>query len=114
MDPEILVIDEPTSQLDPEGTEGVFEIIHMLKEQGKTIILVEHKVDLMAEYADEMLVMHEGELIAKGETHAVLSDLSMLKKGAMLPQTVLLTRELERQGIIFPHIPVTKKECIEW
>ena len=67
----------------------------------------------MAEYADEMLVMHEGELIAKGETHAVLSDLSMLKKGAMLPQTVLLTRELERQGIIFPHIPVTKKECIE-
>lgn len=113
MNPEILVIDEPTSQLDPEGTEGVFEIIHMLKEQGKTIILVEHKVDLMAEYADEMLVMHEGELVAKGETHAVLSDLSMLKKGAMLPQTVLLTRELERQGIIFPHIPVTKKECIE-
>ena len=103
MNPEILVIDEPTSQLDPEGTEGVFEIIHMLKEQGKTIILVEHKVDLMAEYADEMLVMHEGELV----------DLSMLKKGAMLPQTVLLTRELERQGIIFPHIPVTKKECIE-
>ena len=49
LDPEILVIDEPTSQLDPEGTESIFKIIERLKEEGKTILLVEHKMDLLAE-----------------------------------------------------------------
>ena len=51
MDSDTFVIDEPTSQLDPDGTAGIFEIIHTLKEQGKTIILVEHKIDLLAEYS---------------------------------------------------------------
>lgn len=59
MDSDTFVIDEPTSQLDPDGTAGIFEIIHTLKEQGKTIILVEHKIDLLAEYADEILVLQE-------------------------------------------------------
>ena len=49
LEPDILIIDEPTSQLDPEGTESVFEIIKKMKEKKKTIILVEHKIDLIAE-----------------------------------------------------------------
>lgn len=65
MDSDTFVIDEPTSQLDPDGTAGIFEIIHTLKEQGKTIILVEHKIDLLAEYADEILVLQGGKLIKK-------------------------------------------------
>ena len=43
--PDILVIDEPTSQLDPEGTESVFKIIEEMKKEKKTVILVEHKID---------------------------------------------------------------------
>lgn len=113
MDSDIFVIDEPTSQLDPEGTEGVFEIIQMLKEKGKTIILVEHKIDLMAEYADEIIVISKGELVVKGPTKQVLSDVSLLEKGAMLPQSVLLYKELKENGIVLPDIPITKKECIK-
>ncbi|MGO5052925.1 energy-coupling factor ABC transporter ATP-binding protein [Lachnospiraceae bacterium LCP25S3_G4] len=112
MDSDVFVIDEPTSQLDPDGTEGVFEIIHMLKEKGKTIVLVEHKIDLMAEYADEMIVISNGELIAKGPTKTILSDLSLMEKGAMLPQSVLLNRVLKEHGIVLPEVPVTKMECI--
>lgn len=67
LEPDILIIDEPTSQLDPEGTESVFAIIKALKEKQKTIILVEHKIDLIAEYADEVLVFKGGEIIAAGD-----------------------------------------------
>ena len=112
MDMDIFVIDEPTSHLDPAGTEGIFEIIRMLKEKGKTIILVEHKVDLLAEYADEVIVIGEGTIQAKGPAEEVLSDLSLLEKGAMLPQAVLLSKELEKHGITLPRIPVTKEECV--
>lgn len=113
MDTDTFVIDEPTSQLDPEGTAGIFEIIHTLKEQGKTIILVEHKVDLMAEYADEVLVMQNGELIAKGKTQEVLSDVSLMERGAMLPRTVLFSKELSREGYALDSVPVTKSGCVE-
>lgn len=112
MDTDTFVIDEPTSQLDPEGTEGIFEIIHTLKEQGKTIILVEHKVDLLAEYADEILVLYKGELIAKGATKEVLSDVSLSEKGVLLPRTVMLNQKLTEKGITLDHVPITKDDCV--
>ena len=90
LEPDILIIDEPTSQLDPEGTESVFAIIKTLKEKHKTIILVEHKIDLIAEYADEVLVFKEGRLIASGDKQELLSDLSLLEKGAALQQEASL------------------------
>ena len=112
MDTDTFVIDEPTSQLDPEGTEGIFDIRHTLKEQGKTIILVEHKVDLLAEYADEILVLYKGELIAKGATKEVLSDVSLSEKGVLLPRTVMLNQKLTEKGITLDHVPVTKDDCV--
>ena len=72
LEPDILIIDEPTSQLDPEGTESVFAIIKTLKEKEKTIILVEHKIDLIAEYADEVLVFQGGQVIASGDKGKIL------------------------------------------
>lgn len=66
MEPEVLLIDEPTSQLDPKGTEDVFKIIKMLKDRGKTTILVEHKIDRIAEYADRAILMDQGQIIKDG------------------------------------------------
>ncbi|MDT2563601.1 energy-coupling factor ABC transporter ATP-binding protein [Enterococcus avium] len=65
LDPDVVILDEPTSQLDPQSTEEVFEIIAMLKKQGKTIIVVEHKVDLLAEYCDEIILLEKGQLVKK-------------------------------------------------
>lgn len=112
MDTDVFVIDEPTSQLDPQGTESIFEIIHTLKEKGKTIILVEHKIDLLAEYSDEVIVMHEGQIIRKGPTREVLSDITLASQGVMLPQEVFLNRTLNDNGIYLPEVPVTKDECV--
>ena len=113
MDSDTFVIDEPTSQLDPDGTAGIFEIIHTLKEQGKTIILVEHKIDLLAEYADEILVLQGGKLIKKGSTQEVLTDFSLLDRGVMLPHTALFYRELEKTGKKLDHVPVTRNDCMK-
>ena len=113
LEPDILVIDEPTSQLDPEGTESVFAIIKALKEKHKTIILVEHKIDLIAEYADEVLVFQGGRMIASGDKRDILSDMSLLEKGASLPQVAILGDELRRAGFQLKEIPVTEEHAIE-
>lgn len=111
LEPDILVIDEPTSQLDPEGTESVFKIIRAMKEEKKTIILVEHKVDLLAEYADEILVLKDGELIQKGDKQSVLSDITLLDHGVMLPQMSILGNLLKQKGMNIKQIPITEKQA---
>ena len=113
LDPEILVIDEPTSQLDPEGTESIFKIIERLKEEGKTILLVEHKMDLLAEYADEMIVLEDGRNIAVGRTKEVLSDRRLEEHGIQLPQISVIFSELKKRGMCFDSIPVTYNEAVD-
>ena len=112
LDPEILVIDEPTSQLDPEGTESIFKIIKTLKEEGKTILLVEHKMDLLAEYADEMIIMEEGKCIAFGPTKEILTDFSLLEHNVQLPQLSLVFNELKKQGLDYGEIPILYDDAI--
>jgi len=111
MDAEILVIDEPTSQLDPEGTEDVFEIIRTLKSSDKTIILVEHKIDLIAEYCDEIIVMNDGYIVYSGTTHEILSNLELIEHGAMIPQTALFGHEMAKAGKPLAQIPITISEA---
>lgn len=113
LQPDIFVIDEPTSQLDPKETERVFDIIDKMKKMGKTIILVEHKIELIAEYADEIMVLEEGELIRFGEKHEVLSELALLEKDIELPQSVLLADELRQKGFDIKPGIITKDEMIE-
>lgn len=113
LEPDILIIDEPTSQLDPQGTESVFEIIKMMKDKKKTIILVEHKIDLIAEYADEVLVLRGGKLIADGDKAQVLSDISLMEQGVQLPQMAILGSRLKEKGFPISEIPVTEKRAVE-
>lgn len=113
LEPDILIIDEPTSQLDPQGTESVFEIIKMMKDKKKTIILVEHKIDLIAEYADEVLVLRGGKLIAGGDKARVLSDISLMEQGVQLPQMAILGSRLKEKGFPISEIPVTEKRAVE-
>ncbi len=111
--PDILVIDEPTSQLDPEGTESVFRIIETMKKEKKTVILVEHKIDLIAEYADEVLVLRDGQLIRKGKTADVLSDMSLTEQGVQLPQMAILGNQLIQSGVPLRYIPITESQARE-
>lgn len=111
MEPEVLLIDEPTSQLDPKGTEGVFKIIDTLKKKGKTTILVEHKIDRIAEYADRVLLMDDGQILQDGPAQQVLSDPKLLKYGVTLPQTALLGLRLREAGYPLREIPITIEQA---
>lgn len=113
LEPDVLVIDEPTSQLDPQGTESVFEIIKQMKAKGITIVLVEHKIDLIAEYADEVIVLKDAEVIAKGNTSEILSDITLMDKGVLIPQVAILGNKLKEKGLPISKIPVTEKEAVE-
>ena len=114
MDPEIMVIDEPTSQLDPKGTEEIFEIIDILKKEGKTIILVEHKLELIAEYAEKVMVLDEGEMILSGNTEDVLKSKMLLEKEIGIPQyTALAYRLMDEGKVQFEEIPITKEKAVE-
>lgn len=114
MDPEIMVIDEPTSQLDPKGTEEIIEIIDILKKEGKTIILVEHKLELIAEYAEKVMVLDEGEMILSGNTEDVLKNKILLEKEIGIPQyTALAYRLMDEGKVQFEEIPITKEKAVE-
>lgn len=111
MEPDLLVIDEPTSQLDPQGTEEVFDIIGIMKEKGKTIILVEHKMELIAEYADYVFFLHEGELMMQGPAKEVFSNSMLLDFKMALPQYAMLGMEMNAHGFPLEDIPITEEEA---
>ena len=113
MEPDILVIDEPTSQLDPEGTEDIFKIIEIMKNKGKTIILVEHKIELVAEYAEYIVVLDEGRIILDGKSKDILNNRMLLDKEIGMPQYSVLGYELEKNGMKLPYIPTTRAETEE-
>ncbi|WP_442766238.1 energy-coupling factor ABC transporter ATP-binding protein [Mitsuokella multacida] len=111
MDPDILVIDEPTSQLDPEGSRRIFDIIETLKKRNKTIILVEHKINMIAMYCDAVLVMKDGKLVRSGSAQEVLSDVSLPSLGVRLPEAAQLAYDLADKGMPLSGIPIPDEAC---
>ena len=112
MNPKVLIFDEPTSQLDPLGTEEIFDILKLLKSQNKTIILVEHKIDLIAEYADRVVVMDDGEIIFNGETHEVLSNDKIEESNVSMPIVSKLAYKMNTvKPRFFKKVPITLDEC---
>ena len=113
LNPEIIILDEPTSQLDPKSTEDIFKIIDLLKKQGKTILLVEHKIDLVAEYCDEIILMESGNVAISGTAKEVFSTEEVLLHGGQLPQISRFFIEAVKQNKItnLDSIPITLEEA---
>jgi len=111
MDADFIVIDEPTSQLDPDASEAVFGIIRDLKKRGKSIILVEHKIDLMAEYADRIIVMKEGRIVMEGDVREVLTSPTLDDAQVPRPEVTELALALERAGRPLSSVPITRAEA---
>ena len=70
----VLVMDEPTSQLDPAGTRLVFDVLNQLQEAGTTVVIFEHKLELLQQHADRLLVLAGGGIAADGPATEVLAD----------------------------------------
>ena len=104
MGPELLILDEPTAGLDPAGRDELFEeIAGLRKNYAMTILLVSHSMDDVARYADEVLVLHQGELKLEGTVEEVFSKKEELEKmGLGLPQIRALLYDLKKKGIEIP------------
>lgn len=113
MGQDILVIDEPTSQLDPQSTDDVFEIIKLMKSMGKTVILVEHKMEQIAEYSDHVVVLDGGEVVMEGTPKEVFTDGKCLDYHIRLTQSTKIALELKEEDVPFEEIPVTVEETVQ-
>jgi len=101
--PAYLVLDEPTSQLDPQGTQLAGEAFARLTRSGEVgILLVEHKTDLLERLANRVAVLAEGELVAVGPAAGVLADERLEAWGVDPPARVRLARAAERAGVQLP------------
>ncbi|MCW4053332.1 MAG: ATP-binding cassette domain-containing protein [Candidatus Bathyarchaeota archaeon] len=100
MQPEIIVLDEPTSFLDPLSAEKIFEVIHELnKKLGITVVLVEHRLDLTAKYADHILIMDEGKVCFDGNPREILSAEETRLIGVGIPKATFLYHILQKEGV---------------
>lgn len=112
-DPPIVVLDEPTSQLDPQSTEDVFNIIALLKRQGKTVILVEHKIDLVARYSDLVILMEDGRVAMSGPACRVLTDPQVLDHGGQLPEVTRFFLERNQKLGLNDPVPLSVEDAIK-
>ena len=100
LQPAYLVLDEPTSQLDPQGTRLVGEALaHLASETGTGILVVEHKTELLAALADRVAVIDGGRIVESGPAQAMLDDPRLPELGVEPPAAVRLRRALLAAGL---------------
>jgi len=111
MRPEILVLDEPTSQLDPQGAEEVFKAIQKLSKEGMTVIMVEHKMEKIAQYSDRVMLLHQGEIIDFDTPGKVFSRADLMGYGVNAPIFTQICKGLGAQNQTNALYPVTLDEA---
>jgi energy-coupling factor transport system ATP-binding protein len=111
LDPPILVLDEATSQLDPVGTAEVFALAARLHQQGRTVVMVEHKLDWLARYAQQVLVLHDGQLVLAGSPDQVLADRRLPDWDLRHPTLVALGMALRERGLWAGSAPLTLEQA---
>ena len=114
MQPECLVLDEPTAMLDPKGRAEIIEtLIRLNKEKGITVVLITHYME-EAQNADRVLVMNDGEIIADDVPKVIFSDVERLKRvGLDVPQTAELLYNLKKNGFNVDTHALSIKEAAE-
>lgn len=110
MKPDILVLDEPTSQLDPQGSEEVFKVVEQLSNQGITIIMVEQKIEKLAAYSDRIFLMHEGKLIETGTPAEIFSRNDLGTYGIEPPVYTSAARSLKLTQDATDILPIVLEE----
>lgn len=115
MEPEVVILDEPTAGLDPRGRKDMMDMFYRLhKEKGINIILVTHLMDDVAEYADYMVVLEKGEIHKKGHPREIFSDVAWLKEKQLgVPTATDFAFELMKKGYKFSQLPLTADELAD-
>jgi len=114
MQPKVLVLDEPTSQMDPIGTREVFGVIRTMAEKGMTVVLVEHKLEWIANFADRVIALHEGQILLDGKPRDVLTSDALTDKGFGISRYTSVARKARDMGLWkLDKLPVTLEEAVE-
>ncbi len=114
MEPECIVLDEPTAMLDPQGRREVMDTIRALnRDRGITVVLITHYMD-EAVQADRVVVMDEGNILMDGTPRQVFSQVEALRRVELdVPQPTELCHRLRQEGIPLPDGVLTVEECVE-
>ncbi|MDI6645079.1 MAG: ATP-binding cassette domain-containing protein [Methanobacteriaceae archaeon] len=99
MQPEIMVLDEPTTGLDPKGVEQIMDILYELNQNDMTIVISSHDVEMVTEFANKIFVLNEGQIIKKGTPQEIFNDPETLKKAHLKqPKAAELLNLLKNNG----------------
>jgi energy-coupling factor transporter ATP-binding protein EcfA2 len=114
MRPRLIILDEPTSLLDPQTASELVALIHTLnKDAGLTFVIVEHRLELVAPIADRIIVMDSGRKVLEGSASEVLADARSPGYGISVPPISKLYSQLTGDGLALPRYPTTPEELAE-
>jgi len=113
MQPEIIVLDEPTSQLDPQGSEEVFKAIQNLSKDGMTVIMVEHKMEKIAKYSDRVMLLNDGEIVDFDIPEKIFSREDLDEYGVTAPAFTRICKGLEIKSKVTGLYPITIDEAYD-
>ncbi len=112
--PSLLILDEPTSQLDPVGAEEVFATAHELnRDLGMTVVMASHSAEEMATYADRIALLSHGRIIALGTPDEIYTEIEMLEGNDLRPPQVATTfYSIRQKGVSVPRVPVSMGDAL--
>ncbi|WP_270335687.1 energy-coupling factor ABC transporter ATP-binding protein [Streptococcus macedonicus] len=114
MEPEVLVLDEPTAGLDPKGRRELMSLFKELYQNGMTIVLVTHLMDDVANYADYVNVLEGGKLVRSGYPKEVFQDVDFLESKQLgVPKITKFAQQLVKRGLQLESLPITIEEFAE-
>ncbi|MCR5189445.1 MAG: energy-coupling factor ABC transporter ATP-binding protein [Treponema sp.] len=114
LQPDVLVLDEPTGELDPASSVQIFEILKKLNEEKNiTVVIAEQKIMLLCEYAKKLLVLEKGKLIHYGEIRSTLThQKEMEEAGINCPRVLTLTGQMMKEGLTPSSIKEEDRICL--
>lgn len=115
MEPEVLILDEPTAGLDPAGRDSLLDLIKRLhKERGITVIVVSHSMEDMGKYAERLVVMNGGTIFLDGTPEQIFSHYRELEKiGLSAPQVTYVMEGLAKRGVRLPHNAINVGQAVD-
>lgn len=114
MEPEVLVLDEPTAGLDPLGRKELMELFSHLHNDGMTIVLVTHLMDDVANFADTVYVMEKGRLVRSGNPKDIFQDVDFMENIQLgVPKITKFAQNMVQKGLKLPSLPITITEFKE-
>lgn len=114
MEPDILVLDEPTAGLDPKGRRELMILFKTLHKNGMTIVLVTHLMDDVANYADHVNILEGGHLVRSGHPKTIFQDVAFMKSKQLgVPKITQFAQDLVDRGLKLENLPITIEEFVE-